>query len=531
MRRTGLLTTNADLVVRSWDAGLEVDDRRAADATRSAARCPNCVRRPSGSGILALLPESLATGGVTVLAPAIHHFLIACTPVEPCDEFDSHAAAGCRHAAEQRHGIVGLAISIEDVTARRGRRARAGARSARPDAEVRTARSRCGPVGTASTDSSRSGGLSRRRLAGAPCRRGCGRIGPDPELLQSIVAALQGWASRLQPAEQRDPLLALTGMDVADGAHRAAAVRGRGPARSRRRSRSARSRRGRWCRRCSPRSTIPTATCGFTRSSRSASCRRARGRGADRRASSSATTSSSRFLPSMSLVKIGEPYGRASASCRVLSDPRCATRRQRRSARWVMKTPCPLLAASKRRTLPVGAIVRALAAIHARYEETAGRWRAHRGSRAPHADAAGRHRRCLRSSRSRTGAELRAALLVLSWSSNASRCGGVERGCSAHASVPHDVIETLVRFGSPILDVLSRTVERRRHRHAARCGGGPWPSRRSRRRAGADRRTRAGRHRSLLAPICGALARLGDERAFEPLLAHWGIRIRACARR
>jgi hypothetical protein len=87
--------------------------------------------------------------------------------------------------------------------------------------------------------------------------------------------------------------------------------------------------------------------------------------------------------------------------------------------------------------------------------------------------------------------------------------------------VPHDVIETLVRFGSPILDVL-----------IAQLSGGGIDTR----RASAVALGRLGDRAAvpalidslsqadtqLLAPICGALGPLGDERAFEPLLAHMG---------
>ena len=76
------LTTDANLVIRSWDAVLE---RMTGVEAEKACGQPLALLAPEADarGVLALLRDTLESGAVTVLAPAIHHFLIASTQSNP----------------------------------------------------------------------------------------------------------------------------------------------------------------------------------------------------------------------------------------------------------------------------------------------------------------------------------------------------------------------------------------------------------------------------------------------------------------
>ncbi|HEU4562604.1 MAG TPA: HEAT repeat domain-containing protein [Longimicrobium sp.] len=119
----GVLTTDRELVVRSWDAWM-------ADATGIPAEVA-CGRPLAGlfpeveqRGLSARLRRVVSDGTVEVLAPAFHQYLIPCAPREPAQHFarmQQHVTlAPLRAGAE----IVGVTIGIRDVTARRERERR-----------------------------------------------------------------------------------------------------------------------------------------------------------------------------------------------------------------------------------------------------------------------------------------------------------------------------------------------------------------------------------------------------------------------
>src|SRR5687768_1142243 len=82
----GVLTTDRELVVRSWDAWL-------AEATGIAAEV--ALGRALGSlfpeveerGLLRRLRRVADEGTVEMLAPAFHRYLIPCAPREPAAHF------------------------------------------------------------------------------------------------------------------------------------------------------------------------------------------------------------------------------------------------------------------------------------------------------------------------------------------------------------------------------------------------------------------------------------------------------------
>jgi HEAT repeat protein len=113
----GIFTTDERLVVRAWDPWI-------ADATRIKAE--DAVNRPlielvpdlDARGLLSVFENVLAHGMVEVLAPALHHYLIACPSPDDIPGFarmQQHVTLGPLRADGR---VVGVVVAVEDVTAR-----------------------------------------------------------------------------------------------------------------------------------------------------------------------------------------------------------------------------------------------------------------------------------------------------------------------------------------------------------------------------------------------------------------------------
>ncbi|MFL5542526.1 MAG: HEAT repeat domain-containing protein, partial [Longimicrobiaceae bacterium] len=120
----GVLTTDRELVVRSWDAWLEQATGIRAEAARGrplAELFPEVEAR----GFLPRLRQVVEEGATQVLAPAFHQYLIPCPPLQPAAHFarmQQHVTLSPLYAGEGAGGVAGVAgvsIVIRDVTARR----------------------------------------------------------------------------------------------------------------------------------------------------------------------------------------------------------------------------------------------------------------------------------------------------------------------------------------------------------------------------------------------------------------------------
>ena len=252
----GIFTTDAALVVRTWDDWL-------AAATGIAARRG---RRPPAGRAGARARERAAcstrfttrstTAPSQVLAPALHHYLIACPPRTPSARLRPHAAA--RHIGPLRDERRGSsASSSRSKTSPRGSTRE---RDAAREATRRGARAVIAQRRLARRARRRSARLARRRAdRGRSSRRAASTsLRREHRNFSLLSSALK--------------LLAIDRRRRHGAARRAAARRRCRPAHSggagaRRRSRSRGGRR-----RCSRRSTIPMPTCASRRSSRSAGC-------------------------------------------------------------------------------------------------------------------------------------------------------------------------------------------------------------------------------------------------------------------
>jgi HEAT repeat protein len=516
MRQIGILTTDAALVVRSWDGVLE----RMTGVPASAA-CGRPLRElapeADARGVIPLLADTLLSGAVTVLAPAIHHFLIACAPAHPSDEFDVMQQRVIATPLTNDAAVVGLAISIEDVTERLDAERRLARALRDPDPAVRRAaldqfgtRDGSGPDPFRAAIGHDDWQLRRAAVHSIAAQ-------PDPDLLHAIVAALRDGHHDFSLLSSALRLLSLTGMDAA-----AALVE--------------------LLHSEEPDLRIQAALALSLQSGPVVVSALLRALDDDDR--------NVRFQAVESLGKLRardavEPLGLIAASndfflafpaiealvaigdARAVPSivPRLADRALREAAADALgaigdeEAVAPLVARLHGPEAPIGPVVAALSRIHSRYEEMSGA-----GGRiedltrrllAPEGAAA-----ILDFVRVAGGPELRAALMVLSWCRTPAIAADLTL-LLGQAAVPHDVIETLVRFGSPILDALIAQLAR-----------GDIDTR----RAAAVALGRVGDRDAvpalidalgqgepeLMVPVARALARLGDDRAFKPLIACLG---------
>ena len=120
----GVFTTDDRLVVRTWDGWLTaatgIDPARAL-----RRRVSDVIPEISPTG-LAIMEDVLSRGTVEVMAAALHHYLFPCKPLDSSsalDRMQQHVTIG---PLRDDTGLVGVVVTIEDVTARVERRVAEG---------------------------------------------------------------------------------------------------------------------------------------------------------------------------------------------------------------------------------------------------------------------------------------------------------------------------------------------------------------------------------------------------------------------
>ena len=113
----GVFTTDRDLIVQVWDPALarltHISSAQASGRSLMAV-IPDLETR----GLIRHFRRSLQEGVVMVLAPAFHRYLIACPPQMPSARFREMRQHVTIAPLEQNGGIVGLIVTLEDVTLR-----------------------------------------------------------------------------------------------------------------------------------------------------------------------------------------------------------------------------------------------------------------------------------------------------------------------------------------------------------------------------------------------------------------------------
>lgn len=132
----GVFSTGPDLRVRSWDDWLA-----AATGIPAAAACgqPLAVLLPEAAarGLLQRFQPVLENGGVEVLSPRLHRYLIPCPPRVPSARFAQMQQRVTIAPLREGPRIVGTLVTVEDVTARRERECELAEQMASSDESTR----------------------------------------------------------------------------------------------------------------------------------------------------------------------------------------------------------------------------------------------------------------------------------------------------------------------------------------------------------------------------------------------------------
>ena len=115
--RVGTFTTDASLIVRSWDDTLARISGIGADQAVGrplAEVVPSLVTR----GLLARFHEVVETGTVHVFSPALHQYLLSCAPSSPSRHFDRMQQRVTIAPLRDADRTAGVMVAIEDVTSR-----------------------------------------------------------------------------------------------------------------------------------------------------------------------------------------------------------------------------------------------------------------------------------------------------------------------------------------------------------------------------------------------------------------------------
>jgi HEAT repeat protein len=113
----GVFTTDSDLIVQLWDDALA---RLTGIEASSACGQPVNTVIPDlkERRLLSRFQRAVQDGSVEVLAPAFHHYLIPCRPVNPTSSFEFMQQRVTIAPLRDGESIVGLIVTVEDVTDR-----------------------------------------------------------------------------------------------------------------------------------------------------------------------------------------------------------------------------------------------------------------------------------------------------------------------------------------------------------------------------------------------------------------------------
>jgi HEAT repeat protein len=112
----GVFTTDERLVVRTWDSWMAAVT--GCDAARALNRPVDIVIPAISPTGLAIMEDVLSRGTVEVMSTALHHYLFPCAPLDPSsglEQMQQHVTIG---PLRDDTAIVGIVVTVEDVTAR-----------------------------------------------------------------------------------------------------------------------------------------------------------------------------------------------------------------------------------------------------------------------------------------------------------------------------------------------------------------------------------------------------------------------------
>jgi HEAT repeat protein len=487
---TGFFTTDRELIVRSWDATIaQMTGLEAAVA--KGCRLQEIVPDLQERGLLDLIRQPLTSGATQVLAPALHGYLISCAPAAPSAFFDRMRQRVIVTPLQDGTELVGLAFAVEDVTDRMERERHLHEQLRASDSQLRDDDWQ---VRRAAVDT-----MSARR---------------DADLLHALVAALRDGHRDFNLLSSALKLLTVSGLDAAVAL--AELLQDPDPDLRIQAALALGTQHG------------PVAVDALIRAlddpdtnvrfhAIEAVGKLAAVRAVEPLISVLQTRDFFLAFPALdALTRIGDPHA-AGPIAALLDDPLLgAAAADALGQLGDEEVVVPLLAALEQSAVPVGALVDALVAIHGSYDETPGAASHIEDLVSASIGPTGRDR-LLEQVRRSSGVHLKNVVIVLGWLRDD---GSIQRSLAellGTASVNHEVIEALVRFGSAMVDVLVEQLDDTdpQTRRATVVALG---------RIGDQAAVPALlpllelHDRDLLVAAASALARIGDERAFEPLL-------------
>ena len=513
-RLIGILTTDTELVVKSWDGTLARMTGIPADHA-VGLRLDEVVHELRDRPLLGLLREPLLSGSAQVLAPALHKYLIPCPPAQPSADFEQMQQRVVVGALRNEDRAVGLVITIEDVTARveRERHLARQLRAGNPGERLEAVRELAhvqptdgvGPLASAIADDDWQ--VRRAAVRALAARQ-------DASLVEALVNALRDGHHNFSLLSSALQLLTLTGVDFTEAL--TGLVR-------------------------DPDSDLriqAALALGTQRRPEAVAALLAALDDADPNVRFHAIESLGKLAPASAieplsavaasgdfflaypaveaLVRIGDPTI-APRLAPLLSDPMLAGAVADALAQIGDESAIgPLVEALNRGGAPtVTVVVDAIAGIHRRAQAIF-------GSATEIEDVVSRTvtpkavSRILEAMTGASGEQLRNLVVVVGWLRAAAVPAALARLLGSD-DVNHEVVEALVRFGSTVVDLLIELVSQddRAAGPAAVVALG---------RIGDRRATPAltalldADHRELWILAAGALARIGDARAFEALL-------------
>ncbi|MCX6033009.1 MAG: HEAT repeat domain-containing protein [Chloroflexi bacterium] len=213
-RSLGFFTTDASLVVRSWDAWLARVTGIPAERARGqplAALVPDLA----GRGLLARFERVAGEGVVETLAPAFHHFLIPCPPLTPSRRFAQMQQRVTLAPLREDARIVGVIVTMEDVTGRLDHERDLAEQLTSPDERVRLQAAEALAQGQEEASALPLTGVLgdeswrvRRAAVDGLAQR------PAPEALRELLRALREQHQNVSVLNSALQALALSGMDA-----------------------------------------------------------------------------------------------------------------------------------------------------------------------------------------------------------------------------------------------------------------------------------------------------------------------------
>jgi HEAT repeat protein len=113
----GVFTVDTTVTIRAWDRWME-EATGIASADASGRPLIAVVPSIAERGLIKRFEQVLETGEVQVLAPAFHHYLIPCAPRVASPNFDRMQQRVTLGALREESAIVGVMVTVEDVTTR-----------------------------------------------------------------------------------------------------------------------------------------------------------------------------------------------------------------------------------------------------------------------------------------------------------------------------------------------------------------------------------------------------------------------------